>query len=215
MPRSAHQPPPTVTRASKAKPMRFEPGELYHVYNRGNNRQLIFWSRENYLFFLKRFRQHVHPNTDLLAYCLMPNHFHFLIRANERTCQTLSRQGLELTQFAEGLRHLLSGYTQAINRQQQRTGSLFTQNTHVKQLTRGSTRYPEVCFHYIHQNPIRAGLVGEAVEWEFSSFRDFAGLRPGTLANQPLARTLLDVNWNRFVEETRQTLPESVVRSIW
>ncbi len=58
----------------------FLPGHYYHLYNRGNNHQTIFFERENYLFFLRQFRHHVAVETaDVLAYCLMPNHYHFLV----------------------------------------------------------------------------------------------------------------------------------------
>ena len=52
----------------------------YHIYNRGNNKENIFVNDDNYLFFLDKWKLHLHPHTDTLAYCLMPNHFHFLIK---------------------------------------------------------------------------------------------------------------------------------------
>jgi len=58
--------------------MLFESGHIYHIYNQGNNRQRIFFKRENYLFFLEKIKNHVLPYADILAYCLMPNHFHLM-----------------------------------------------------------------------------------------------------------------------------------------
>ncbi|MFA5647265.1 MAG: hypothetical protein WC951_03050 [Bacteroidales bacterium] len=63
--------------------MIFEKSHLYHVYNQGNNRQRIFFSRENYLFFLEKIKKHVLPYADVLAWCLMPNHFHLMAYVNE------------------------------------------------------------------------------------------------------------------------------------
>lgn len=60
-------------------------GEFYHVYNRGNNKQPIFFKDENYLFFLKKMREQLLPCSDIVAYCLTPNHFHLLIQANEQS----------------------------------------------------------------------------------------------------------------------------------
>ena len=61
-------------------PTRFYPGNLYHLYNRGNDRQCIFLEAENYRFFLSRFASYFRKaDVDLLAYCLMPNHYHILI----------------------------------------------------------------------------------------------------------------------------------------
>lgn len=109
--------------------MRFEKGQLYHVYNRGNNKQPIFFRDENYLYFLRKIRKLVLPNCELLAYCLMPNHFHFLMYADERTV-AVDDKGRNV--FSEAIRKLLSQYTKAVNIQENRTSSLFQQNTNAK-----------------------------------------------------------------------------------
>ena len=57
-----------------------EPNAYYHIYNRGINSGQIFNSEENYLFFLSKFDKYISPVCDVLSYCLMPNHFHFLIK---------------------------------------------------------------------------------------------------------------------------------------
>lgn len=62
--------------------MDFTDAHIYHVYNRGNNSQTVFFNRENYLFFLEKLRVHIRPYVDVLAWCLMPNHFHWMIAVN-------------------------------------------------------------------------------------------------------------------------------------
>ena len=52
-----------------------EPG-IYHIYNRGNNKQRIFFQKENYLYFLRKCHQYIKPVSNIFAWCLMPNHFH-------------------------------------------------------------------------------------------------------------------------------------------
>ena len=59
--------------------MKFTENTIFHIYNQGNNRQKIFFKDENYLFFLKKMRDFLLPYGDLLCYCLMPNHFHWLL----------------------------------------------------------------------------------------------------------------------------------------
>lgn len=58
----------------------FEPDTIYHVYNHGNGNELIFRESENYRFFLKQFKIYISHIAWIYAYCLMPNHFHFLLR---------------------------------------------------------------------------------------------------------------------------------------
>jgi putative transposase len=62
--------------------MQFEPNNIYHIYNRGNNSQRIFFTRDNYLFFLKKLQTYITPFADILAWCLMPNHFHLMVYVN-------------------------------------------------------------------------------------------------------------------------------------
>jgi len=59
--------------------MILEPNNLYHIYNQGNNRQQIFFEKENYYFFLRKMSTHLLPYADIIAWCLMPNHFHWML----------------------------------------------------------------------------------------------------------------------------------------
>jgi REP element-mobilizing transposase RayT len=184
--------------------MHFEPNQLYHIYNQGNNRQTIFFSAENYRYFLKWYNKMVSPFADTIAYCLMPNHFHFLICTNDRSAETIRMGSLILTQLSNAIRQLISSYASAINNQEHRSGSLFRQKTKAKLLENSSDNYPVIAFHYIHQNPLQAGLVRNLSDWEFSSYRDYAGLREDGLCNMNLAKKLIDVNWGNLERESLQ-----------
>jgi len=164
--------------------MHLQPGHLYHIYNRGNNRERIFFSPQNYLYFLTKLRKHLLPHYRILAWCLMPNHFHLLVQVREEA---------NVAACGAAFRILLSSYTRAIQRQENRTGSLFQQNTQAKDLADGEAAYGPVCFCYIHQNPIRARLVKELAEWPWSSYLEYAGLRNGTLCELAAANELLDL----------------------
>jgi len=186
--------------------MQFFQNELYHIYNRGNNKQRIFFKDDNYLFFLKKVRYYIFPHCDILAYCLMPNHFHFYIYADKRTILTKKIAGIERNVLSEAIRNLLSSYTQAINKQNGTTGSLFQQNTKSKSIVTGSNQYDLLCFHYIHQNPMKAKLVKKMEDWHYSSFRDYNELRKGTLCNKELAIQLLDINIKNFYEDSYKSI---------
>ncbi len=170
--------------------MNFDINTVYHVYNRGNNREQIFSNRENYIFFLKKLRLHLLPVCDLLSYCLMPNHFHFMIYTKD------SYMIKDKHPINQSISTILSSYTQAYNKQQNRTGSLFQQKSkaiNVSEKNNKHSDYSKTCFHYIHQNPMKAMLIVNMEDWEFSSFRDYVGLRNGTLCNRKLAHQILDI----------------------
>ena len=183
--------------------MRFIPNNLYHIYNRGNNQQRIFFNRENYLFFLKKIKKRLTPHCRILAWCLMPNHFHLMVYYPEALSNQPLSDNFESGNFGvmqpltRSIAILVSSYAKAINKQQRRTGSLFQQKTKAKLLTENkNTDYPFVCFHYIHQNPLKASLVRQLEDWEFSSFRDYAGLRNGALVDKASACRFLDIPTN-------------------
>lgn len=207
--------------------MNFKVGDVYHVYNQGNNRQKIFFSQENYFFFLRKIKELILPHADILAWCLMPNHFHLMIyihtieieemekitgsatfsRAPSMSALNLSSATYKFTKrtLNKSIGILLASYTRAINNQENRTGSLFRDKTKAECVTNPNgispsffnspigTRiavyspekeYPQVCFNYIHVNPVEAGLVKREEEWEFSSYLDYFGGRKGKLINK-------------------------------
>jgi len=193
--------------------MKFEKNNIYHIYNRGNNKQLIFLTNENYLFFLRKVRKEFAPYCNILAYCLMPNHFHLMIyysSSDDLIHQTtwsdkINGDGMQILTRKIGT--LLSSYTRAINKEQNRTGSLFQQKTKAKVISE-KENYIETCFHYIHQNPLRAKLVNKIEDWEYSSFKDYVGLRKGTLINIICCKQLLNIPMDEkeLYEESYQVI---------
>lgn len=166
-------------------------GEFYHIYNRGNNRQPVFFNESNYLFFIKKMTEQLVPVSDIICYCLMPNHFHMMIRATEESIKTRpSFGGKAMQEFPYRVGILLSSYSQAINKQNNTTGSLFQQKTKAKilsaQVKGKKVNYLESCFFYIHNNPVKAKLVTSLKEWKFSSWLDYSGIRSGTICNMDI-----------------------------
>ncbi len=178
----------------------------YHIYNQGNNSQRIFLTDQNYLFFLKKMRRHLLDHSRILAYCLMPNHFHWLIYINKDPLLK------KIHPLVSKIATLLSSYTQAINKQTGRSGSLFRQKT--KAVPLDTQRYALTCFHYIHQNPIRAGLVSEMGYWPYSSFLDYAGKRDGTLIDKQLTFQTLNIRQHSFISQSQDALDPRIVKDI-
>jgi REP element-mobilizing transposase RayT len=189
--------------------------ETYHVYNQGNNRERIFHEDADYIEFLKLFRKYVLPNCETLAYCLMPNHFHFLIQATELSAKNKLVGNLNLCELSNGYRLLQSNYAQYINKKKGRTGSLFRQKSKAKSLQDGDKNYGFIAFHYIHQNPLRAGLVQQLEDWDFSSFPDYAGRRSGTICNRELAFDLIGVDKENFINEAGKHIDENKIKKIF
>jgi putative transposase len=198
--------------------MNFQPGNLYHVYNQGNNKQVIFTAHEDYITFTNFTRKYLLPFTDIIAWCLMPNHFHFMLYADERSNKIVQQGGNNIDVITNGIRKLLSGYARVYNNKYNRTGSLFRPKTKSKCLADiafdasvkrkyKAEEYHSACFHYMHQNPLRAGLVKQLEDWEYSSFKDYAGLRSGTLCNKEIATKLCLFNLSEFVEISYQQIP--------
>ncbi|NOZ33693.1 MAG: transposase [Chlorobi bacterium] len=196
--------------------MFFEENKIYHIYNTGNQYQKIFFSHENYLFFIQKIRKYLMPVSDILAWCLMPNHFHIMIAANDRTIKQAEKRKQEASQFSENLRLLLSQYSQAINKQENLSGSLFRQNTKSKCLYQVNTnKYAVTCFHYIHRNPFEAKLVSKVSDWQFSSFKDHAGLRTGSLCNINLAQEIINYDKDNLEYQTLYKPDDNELRHIW
>ena len=187
--------------------MNFQQGNLYHIYNQGNNRQKIFFNRRNYLYFIEKIKIHVVPFSDVIAWCLMPNHFHLMVEVKETIRPSITNnmerssnttpKTKSLT-FNTSIGIMLKSYTRAINLQENRTGSLFREETKAICLNQihdispnwfsvaGGTiinidspdlQYPNTCYKYIHDNPVKAGMVKEAADWEFSSYGEIYGNR--------------------------------------
>lgn len=177
-------------------------GDIYHVFNRGNNREVIFRRRSNYHHFLDGIRKYLLKRCDLLAWCLMPNHFHFLVHANESSVPVIQDLSFNRQQFSQGIKQLLSSYAKSINKQEGRTGSLFQQKTKGLYVSDPSEDYSLTVFHYIHQNPVRAGLVDRMEDWEFSSFNEYIGKGKFCLCEKEMAASLLDFDLARFYTDS-------------
>jgi REP-associated tyrosine transposase len=194
--------------------MKFEKGKIYHIFNQGNNRRKVFFNRRNYFYFLKKIEKHVKPYSDFLAYCLMPNHFHLMVLVNEVELELGDRQGftqnipeVKKRSLNHSIGILLRSYTRAINKQENFTGSLFRKETKAACVNCSNDvspfylnidgnylhtekSYLQVCFDYIHNNPVNSGLVKQDIDWEFSSARDYytGKLRSDSLINKDVAK---------------------------
>lgn len=139
----------------KIRETRLEVDRFYHIFNRGVNSKLVFLNNENYNYFLGKVKLFLLPYFDVYAYCLMPNHFHFILKPKSETESSLrfDTTGLhsKVCFFSKEIAKLISSYTQAFNKVYQRSGPLF--ESPFKRLRIDSEEYLKNLIIYIHQNP--------------------------------------------------------------
>jgi putative transposase len=146
-------------------------GHYYHTYNWGCNRERIFVADDNYLYLLKQIKRFLPGSSgSIIAYCLMPNHYHFLFRSE--------------TDDAVGrfIQRLFNTYPQAFNRRLGRSGMLF--EGCAKSIEVEDAQYAIHLCRYIHLNPVVAGLVKSPGDWPYSNYLDWIGQRGGTLIDR-------------------------------
>lgn len=167
----------------------------YHIYNHANGADNLFVETKNYYFFLDKIKLYLEPIAEIFAWCLMPNHFHFLIKIKEEDkielqfeeSKKLIFNNLDenqkytfLQQFiSRQFAKLFSSYTQSFNKLYNRKGSLFIKNFKFKQVD--STAYYNTLIQYIHLNPIQHGFTSKIEEWEFTSYHSILSEKPTLL----------------------------------
>ncbi len=150
-------------------------GKYYHIYNRGINSCNLFGIPYNYEYFLSLYDKYIDPIADTYAWCLMPNHFHLLVRVKEEEPPVRGRVGIPSQQFSK----LFNAYAQAFNKQNNRHGSLFERPFKRKQIENES--YLKQLILYIHNNPVHHGFCEHPVEYPWSSYLTCISVKPTKL----------------------------------
>ncbi len=145
------------------------PGKFFHIYNRGNNRENLFHEARNYECFLRLYAYHILPIADTYAYCLLKNHFHFLVRIKDGPEKSRHPAGL-----SQPFSNFFNAFTRTVNKEYGRTGALFQRP--FGRIAVESDSHLLRLIVYIHQNPQKHCLVRDFREWPFSSFHvQFSG----------------------------------------
>jgi putative transposase len=151
-------------------------GKYYHIYNHAVGEECLFREPENYRFFLRKYSDYIHPLCQTYAWCLMPNHFHFLIKVREEECffeidpslSLMDDRGEVISKLVmQNFSNFFNSYAKSYNRKYNRKGALFIdylRRTEVK-----SSVYFSRLVYYIHNNPVHHGFCRTMFDWEFSS----------------------------------------------
>jgi putative transposase len=184
-----------------AKRPEYLPGYYYHIYNRGAHRVPVFREADNYLFVLRKMKTYCRSLVlTPVAYCLMPNHYHFLIRQDGEHPAGLLPQ------------RIFNSYSKAYNKRYDHSGTLFEGNYKVV-LVEQEAHLLHLC-RYVHANPIKHGLVADLAEWPYSNYLEWIGERDGTLVDRDFVREHFPSSqvYREFVLDylVEQRLPEEL-----
>jgi REP element-mobilizing transposase RayT len=168
-----------------------ESGQSYHIYNHANGSENIFREDENYRFFLQQYDKYLGGVVHTYAYCLMPNHFHFLVGVKDslnlpgfQNLAGLDRTNLKASEFpiTKAFSNFFNSYTKAFNKKYQRKGSLFIKNFKRKPILTQSQW--QDTFLYIHLNPIKHGFAKDLEDWKWSSLKGYQTMGKVSLLNR-------------------------------
>jgi putative transposase len=170
----------------KANTSLLEPERFYHVYNRGINGEDIFREEKNYDFFLKKYAQYLEKVAHTYAYCLMKNHFHFLIsvKSEPEIRQWFAQQREKSVDriIAHQFSHLFNSYAQSFNKSYHRTGGLF-ETPFRRKLVESDAYFTRVMF-YIHANPQKHLIVEDFRSYPHSSYLIYESEKPTKLKRE-------------------------------
>jgi len=149
-----------------------EPGTVYHIFNRGNNKENLFIEEKNYAYFLSLIERYLTKVADIYCYCFLKNHFHLLLRIkdSENIVEEKFRKKPHL-----GFSHLFNSYSKSINKAYNRTGSLFQEHFHRNRINDDDFFRQVVA--YIHLNPVKHGFIENFRNYPHSSYSAFLSER--------------------------------------
>lgn len=158
-------------------------GEIYHIYNRSSGQKTIFHTDRDYARFLTKMREYQEQfPVDILAFCIMPNHFHLLLRPLGSSQPLGSKQLKQLglatvtTPAQHFLHRLHTAYAKYYDASHaEHSGRVFQGTYRAKHVA--DDDYFATVAAYIHDNPVRAGLAARPEEWSYSSYHAFSTLR--------------------------------------
>ena len=187
-----------------------EEGKYYHIFNRGNNGDNIFYQEDNYYHFLRLYEKYIEPVADTYAWVLLKNHFHILVYIKEQTEININELTYSTTEKPKKISatnqfsHLFNAYTQAINKRQHRTGSLFEKT--FKRIEVTSDKYFQNLIYYIHNNPVKHGFVDNMIEYPWSSYGTVVSVKPTKLQRKNVIEIFNNINNFKHFHSKEQNL---------
>jgi REP element-mobilizing transposase RayT len=180
----------------------FEAETFYHIFNHAVGNENLFRNDDNFRYFLKKLDEHTTNIWDIYAYCLMPNHFHCLVKIKSmEELQKLPKFLGDVHKFVmQKLSNLLNAYAKAYNIRYNRKGALFLDFT--KRIAVKDDNYFTSLINYIHQNPVHHGFCKDAEEWIYSSYTACLSEKPSKIKRKEVLEWFGDkVTFEQFHKE--------------
>lgn len=174
-----------------------ERGNYYHIYNRGINSTTLFNEKANYEYFLKLYATHIDPIAESYAWCLMKNHFHFLVRLKE--IPEINSENIILP--SQSFSNLFNAYTKAFNKKYNRHGALFERPFRRKHID--NETYLQNVIAYIHNNPVHHKICNHPIEYPWSSYLSCISEEPTQLKRKEVFQIFNDVENFKLVHLER------------
>jgi REP element-mobilizing transposase RayT len=150
-------------------------GETYHILNRAIGNENLFNSKDDYFYFLQKLERYILPWSDLLSYCLVPNHFHLLVTIKEfdKIPDKLFRSVKEEQEklILQAFSNFFNSYSKSYNKIYNRKGRVFLYP--FKRILVDDDDYLIYVINYIHRNPFHHGIVDDYTTWKYSSYKAF------------------------------------------
>jgi putative transposase len=154
--------------------------EYYHIYNRAVGNEKLFIQDIDYRYFLGKLEEYIYPIADFYTYCLLSNHFHFLVRIKSedeiRIALQLEQEVFSINQLNQRFSNFFNCYTKSINKKYKRIGKLF--NLPYKRILVDSDDYLLSLVCYIHRNPIHHKITTDYESYKYSSYNIILGDQP-------------------------------------
>ena len=158
-----------------------QPGGMYHLLNRAPGDEKLFIEERNYFYFLLKYSQHISPIAQTLAWCLLPNHYHFLVRFKpvEIIKEHFERKKKKPLTDEDNLSDFLmqqfsnwqNGYAKAVNKTYTRKGSLFMD--YLRRVKIESDEQMGKTLFYVHKNPVHHGFTKQIGDWPWTSYKEY------------------------------------------
>jgi len=172
------------------KKVKLEQGKFYHLYNRGNNSQPIFFETKNYEHFLMLMARYIEPIAEIYAWALMKNHFHLLVYLKKdveidfKKLKYTSTDKPKVFSVSKQFSNWFSAYTLAINKMYGRTGSVFEKNLERKWID--NEKYLLNVIYYINYNPVKHKIVNHPMDYPWCSYLGSISEKPTKLQREKI-----------------------------